>query len=144
MDVCDLTTRWSERGVAVFVCREHCFSFAIIPGVAQLEPLGLMSTPWKEIVRQGICHHREISDERVYIVSVDEFDDSRWKDQSDRYRGKTWYVVVFPVELEPTTEELSAYSFRRGSTDPLPTLEDAIRRAEELAPNGIIWHDYET
>ena len=41
--MCDLTTRWSERGVAVLVCREHYLSFAIIPSVAQLDPLGRSS-----------------------------------------------------------------------------------------------------
>jgi len=97
-----------------------------------------MSRAWKEIVRRGACRYPDVSSETVYIVSVDDFDDRRWLGQADRYRGKTWYVVVFPVEVE-RTDELSALSFSCGSTDPFPTIDDAVRRAEDLVPNGIDW-----
>jgi len=107
-----------------------------------------MSQPWKQIVRQGVCHYPEICDGWVYIVSVDEFTDPcwSWRGPVDRYVGKTWYVIVFPVELDGTTDELSVHSFRVGSSDPLPTVEAAVRRAEELVPTGITWkiHERET
>jgi hypothetical protein len=97
-----------------------------------------MDRPWKEIVLRGICHYPDVASDNVYIVLVDEFDDPRWLDQADRYRGKTWYVVVFPIELE-RSDEPSVHSFRCGSLDPSPTLKDAIRRAEDLVPTGISW-----
>jgi hypothetical protein len=97
-----------------------------------------MSQPWKEILWRGFFHYPEITSDSVYIVSVDEFNDPRWFGQGDRYRGKTWYVVVFPIELGRTSE-LSVQSFRCGSTDPFPTVEEAIRRAEHLVPTGIAW-----
>ena len=79
-----------------------------------------MNQPWKGIVRRGDFKH------------------PRWRGQADRYRGKTWNVVVFPVELERATE-LSVHSFGCGSSDPFPTVEDAVRGAQELVPTGVDW-----
>jgi hypothetical protein len=99
-----------------------------------------MSQPWKQIERRGVCHYPDVSSENIYIVSVDDSESlehmarsrhSLWREFAERYRGGTWFVVVFD-ELSPST----LYSM---SSPPFATLEEAVRFAEEKIPTGIVW-----
>lgn len=102
----------------------------------------LMSQPWKQIERRGVCNYPDISSENICIVSVDNFETLKhmawWShgnylEVAERYRGKTWFVVVF--------DELSPSTLYRMSSPPLATLEDAVRFAEEKIQTGIVWED---
>lgn len=90
-----------------------------------------MSVPWKQIVRRGVCHYPDVSDENICIVSVDNFDARHWGANADRYLGKTWFVVVF--------DDPSPYRFPAMRSEPFETIEEAIQFAEEKVPTGIVW-----
>jgi hypothetical protein len=100
----------------------------------------LISQPWKQIERRGICHYPDISSETIYIVSVDDFETIQqfvrgrhpfWTEHGEYYRDKTWFLVVF--------DELHPWNLRAMSSPPFATLEEAIRFAEQKIPTGIIW-----
>ena|SRR5688572_27096445 len=95
-----------------------------------------MTVPWKQIVRRGVCHYPDVSDETICIVSVDNFDAWFWRGRADSYRGKKWFVVVF--------DDPSPYRFASMSSEPFATLEEAVRFAEEKVPTGIIWEECES
>jgi len=107
-----------------------------------------MSQRWKRIERCGVCHYPEfISADRIYIVSVDNFEtlaqmmwwrygNTQWHEEAERYRGNTWFVVVFDEPSLPTINRMSSL--------PFATLEEAVRFAEEKIPTRILWEDAST
>jgi len=106
--------------------------------------LRLMSQPWKQIERRGVCHYPDVSSENIYIVSVDNFatieqflrcQNPGWTEKAEHYRGKTWFVVVFD-ELAETP-----HRFWWASSPPFATVAEAAQFAGEKIPTGIVWED---
>jgi hypothetical protein len=91
--------------------------------------------PWKAVEKRGVCHYPDVSDEKICIVSVDNFESPHWawKGKEDRYRGQEWFVVIF--------DEATRWAFLGCSSEPFPTLEEAIRYAEKMVPTGIEWQE---
>lgn len=91
--------------------------------------------PWKAIEKRGLCHYPDISDEALCVVSVDRFEAPHWawKGKQEHFRGRLWYMVIF--------EEASFWNFYRYSSQPFPTLEEAVQYAEKMVPPGIQWND---
>ena len=89
--------------------------------------------PWKAIEKRGVCHYPDVSDEKICIVSVDNFESPHrsWKGKEDRFRGRDWFVVIF--------DDATPWGFSFCSSEPFPTLEEAIRYAETMVPTGIEW-----
>jgi hypothetical protein len=95
-----------------------------------------MNQPWKQIERRGVCHYPDVSNENIYIVSVENYEHSYWHEEAKLHQGRICYVVVF--------DELSRYTFQSMSSPPFATLNEAVQFAEEKIPTGIVWNENET